>query len=125
MVALPIAIAALLTVVQVDGRPFHHAARALVGLALGSRASSGLRRCEVVGTQWRHGPVIMLPDGSDTAFRRVRYRGPGAVLVAYPHLREQWARRGRSDLRVSRLGGAALGEPVLIELGRRSSLEVR
>ena len=91
--ALPAASAALLTVIRVEGRPFHLAARALVRYRGGPRRFAGVRPCwpssrSVPGARWRPEPVLMLPDGSDGRMRRLSYTGPGAVLVAVAHQRE-------------------------------------
>lgn len=146
--ALPVGAAALLTVVRIDGRPFHLAAGALARHRLTSRSSVGLRSARVgsrhrsaehaaapggpggygaeggsgdpggfgdpgssggpdgfgdpdgsggpggpdgpgsygaPGDRWWPPEVLLLPDGSDAAVRRLRYRGPGAVLVTVPY----------------------------------------
>jgi hypothetical protein len=104
--ALPMGVAALLTVVRIDGRPFHLAVQALMRHRLTGRRSIGMRslgagrlsgagRAEL-GGRWWPPDVLMLPDGSDARMRRLRYAGPGAVLVAVPHAYE-----GRG----ARLGG--------------------
>jgi hypothetical protein len=78
--ALPAIGAALLSLIRIDGRPFHLAAYALARCASASGSSAR--------TPWRPQPIVMLPDGSDARFRRMRYGGPGAVLVSVPHRRE-------------------------------------
>jgi hypothetical protein len=90
--ALPVAGAAVLTVIRIEGRPFHLAARALVRYR-GQPRRLGLCRgrahsCSLPGARWRPDPVLLLPDGSDSRLRRLRYTGPGAVLVAVAHRRE-------------------------------------
>jgi hypothetical protein len=79
--ALPAGSAAVLTLIRVEGRPFHLAARALLGHALGPRHLAGLRPCAPPGRRWRPGELLMLPDGSDAQPRRLRYTGPGAVRM--------------------------------------------
>jgi hypothetical protein len=91
--ALPGASAAVLTVIRVEGRPFHLAAHALVRYRGGPRRFAGVRPCwpssrSAPGGRWRPEPVLMLPDGSDSRMRRLSYTGPGAVLVAVAHERE-------------------------------------
>jgi hypothetical protein len=76
---LPAASAGLLTLIRVEGRPFHLAAAALVRHALGPRHLSGLRPCAAPGRRWRPDELLVLPDGSDARLRRLRYTGPGAV----------------------------------------------
>jgi hypothetical protein len=124
--ALPAALAALLTIISVDGRPFHLAARALLRhwtrpvLASAGTLAGGLgRRSErSAGSEfqadftprhrWHPEPIVLFPDGSDARMRRLRYTGPGAVLVAVEH-----ERAGRS----SEHGAVGLGR-----LGRRPAL---
>lgn len=84
--AAPGALAALLTLIAVEGRPFHLAAIALVRYAAGPRELSGLRARCAADRQLLLGELIVLPDGSDARTRRLRYRGPGAVRV---HRRRQ------------------------------------
>jgi hypothetical protein len=90
--AVPVGLAALLTVIRVEGRPFHLAARALVRYASGPRRLVGLharrrRACSTPGRHWHPPELLLLPDGSDARLRRLRYTGPGAVLVAVAHER--------------------------------------
>jgi hypothetical protein len=80
----PAALAALLAVVRIDGRPFHLAAQALVGYRLRSWRHVGLRR-RARDRSWRPSPLLMIPDGSDAVLRRYRYVGPGALRVAASH----------------------------------------
>jgi hypothetical protein len=88
--AAPGAVAALLTIVRVEGRPFHLAVRALAFYALSPRHLAGLRPCPTPGGVWRPGELLMLPDGSDATLRRLRYTGPGAALVSVAHLRREY-----------------------------------
>jgi hypothetical protein len=90
-IAWPAAAAAVLSAIRIEGRVFHLATQALVRYWLGSRHLAGTRRCRPLGARWRSGEILMLPDGSDARLRRVRYTGPGAVLVAVAH-----ERRGRA-----------------------------
>jgi hypothetical protein len=87
---LPVIAAALATIVRIDGRPFHHAARALVIHWLAPRRLCALSRAAAPGARWRPAPLVLIPDGSDPRFRRLRYSGPGAVLVGYAHDRAEW-----------------------------------
>ena len=79
--------AGLLALVRLEGRPFHLAARALLGYAASSRRRAGLQQRSSTGTRWIPPDILMLPDGSDARIRRLRYRGPGAVLVTVAHER--------------------------------------
>jgi hypothetical protein len=83
---LPAGGAALLTMIRVEGRPFHLAAAALVRHALGPRQLAGLRSGASPAV-WRPGELLVLPDGSDPGLRGLRYIGPGAVLVRVAHER--------------------------------------
>jgi len=91
--ALPGAGGALLTVIRIEGRPFHLAAHALVRHRTPSGRLAGLRHGRPhaypgPGRRWRPESVLLLHDGSDSRMRRLRYTGPGAVLVAVAHERE-------------------------------------
>ncbi len=109
--AIPAAIAAILTMIRVEGRPFHLAAGALVRYGTGPRRLAGVRPCRALGERWRPEEIVLLPDGSDGRMRRMRYTGPGAVLVAVEH-----ERAGRATARRSSSLGLA---------GRRPSLTLR
>ncbi len=86
--ALPAASATLLSVIRVEGRPFHLAARALIRYRIGARRLAGLRACPPpIGGRWWPNEIVVLPDGSDRRMRRLRYTGPGAVLIAVEHER--------------------------------------
>ncbi len=80
--ALPGGGAALLTMIRLEGRPFHMAAAALLRHALGPHHLAGLRPCAPPGRRWLPGELLVLPDGSGSRPRRLRYTGPGAVRVA-------------------------------------------
>ena len=83
--ALPGVIAALLAVVQLDGRPFHLAARAVVRLH--ARPRTHARLCFAGGRAgvWLPPPLLMIPDGSDPRIRRFRYTGPGVARLRVAH----------------------------------------
>jgi hypothetical protein len=90
---LPAGLAALLTMIRVEGRPFHLAAAALVRHLFGPHQLAALlpaggsigmppgRLGGAPGQVWRPEELLMLPDGSDTRPRRLRYSGPGAVRI--------------------------------------------
>jgi hypothetical protein len=99
--ALPAGSAAILTMIRVEGRPFHTAAYALGRYRTGHRWLAGVRPCPAVGMRWHPEEIIFLPDGSDGRMRRLSYTGPGAVLVAVEHERaEEGVRRWLGDLSV-------------------------
>jgi hypothetical protein len=101
--ALPSLSAALLTVIRIEGRPFHLAAHALARYATGPKRLAGVRPYSsrrgwlrwsssdlAPGERWYPPELLLLPDGSDGHLRRLRYTGPGAVLVAVAHERAEW-----------------------------------
>jgi hypothetical protein len=105
----PGACAALLTLIKVEGRPFHLAALALARFGVGPRELSRLRPRTGADRRWRLDELIVLADGSDSRLRRMRYTGPGAVLVSTAHIRGNW-RSGlarslmrRPDIRIAPL----------------------
>jgi hypothetical protein len=109
-VALPSICAALLTIAAIDGRPAHLAAQALLRHRLAPRRSVGLRARQpgwevALGARWHPQEILLLPDGSDARVRRLRYTGPGAVLVSVAHERAESytpslsGRRSRLSLR--------------------------
>lgn len=120
----PGSLATVLSLVRVDGRTFHLAARALLGFCFQPRKLDGLRSSSSVGARWAPEAIAMLPDGSDSGFRRLLYRGPGAVLVMVEHQvsgasgRRSLLRPGSRLVRLS-----ALGENPAPADGRVVSLE--
>jgi hypothetical protein len=85
--ALPAASATVLTVIRIEGRTFHLAARALVRYRQGPRWLVGVGRANAPGERWYPSEIVVLPDGSDSRMRGLRYVGPGAVLVTTEHER--------------------------------------
>jgi hypothetical protein len=85
--ALPVASATVLSVIRIEGRPFHLAAYALLRHRARPRRLSGVRPCGPTDERWRPEEILLLPDGSDGGMRRLRYTGPGAVLVTIAHER--------------------------------------
>jgi hypothetical protein len=134
---LPIASAAVLTVIRVEGRPFHLAAQALVRYATGPRHLAGTRQSAAPGQLWRPDEILMLPDGSDSRLRRLRYTGPGAVLVTTAHERAErgagvlglqghWPIFDRAQLILREQSGApAPARGQVIVLARGARLRVR
>jgi hypothetical protein len=127
---LPALSAALLSVVRIEGRPFHLAAHALLRFGLGPRWLAGVRPCRGLGSRWYPQELLMLPDGSDARMRKLLYAGPGAALIAVPYARLDARRRlqvaGGSlgkRLRAQELGGrASLAQAEVIELARGAQL---
>jgi len=77
--------AMMLTVVRVEGRPFHVAAAAVLRHLTAPRVLDRLQAPSALAVRWRPEDIVLLPDGSDATLRRLRYTGPGAVLVAVEH----------------------------------------
>lgn len=86
--ALPALLATVLASLRIEGRNFHQAARAIARHRLAPRRLSGLKGPCSVGRVWYPPDILALPDGSDASPRRLRYRGPGAALIAHEHRRE-------------------------------------
>jgi hypothetical protein len=130
--ALPGLTAALLTVVRIEGRPFHLAARALLRHRCGrghlpaAHGSLGCKR----DMPWSPPPILILPDGSDCS-RRLRYTGPGALLVTVAHQRDAGSgplvRLGlRPHVRVRHMPRAERppsGAVILLDRGARCSVQ--
>jgi len=125
--ALPCIGATLLGLVRLEGRTFHHAAQALLRHRASPRRLSGVHRLSTVGRVWHPPDLVLLPDGSEPALRRLRYTGPGAVLVAVEHERagrafehgaRGWVRGGfGEELRIRARGeGGALVPAEVIAL---------
>jgi hypothetical protein len=89
-IGFPAGLAALLSIIRVEGRPFHRTAVSLARYAVGPRQFSGLRPCEPLGRRWHPEPLLFLPDGSDSRLRSLRFTGPGVALVSVAHERAVW-----------------------------------
>jgi hypothetical protein len=141
--ALPCLSAALLTVIRIEGRPFHLAAHALVRYTTGPKRLTGMRPCRsggwagqssfdlAPGERWHPSELLLLPDGSDGRLRRLLYTGPGAVLVAVAHERAEWRmglgrRLGRRPaLTLRELRGRPPAQAQVIALAPRTRLAVK
>jgi hypothetical protein len=129
--ALPVASATVLSVIRIEGRPFHLAAYALLRYRAGPRRLIGDRPAGIdprgaPGERWHPAEIVMLPDGSDGGMRRLRYTGPGAVLVTIAHERvERSGPLGPPRLTLRELPGQrALSEGRVIALAREGRLRV-
>jgi hypothetical protein len=125
----PAAIAALLAVIRVDGRSFHLAAYAGIGWGLAPRRLVGLTLRSETGRMWPPPELIVLPDGSDHRLRRLRFMGPGAVLVQAAHRLESGDGHGvgfrmRRMVRLSPQRGQRPTRGIVIALERGGRLEV-
>jgi hypothetical protein len=134
--ALPGAAAAVLSVIRIEGRVFHLAAQSLVRYWAGPRRLAGVRSCGSMGELWRPQEILLLPDGSDSRMRGLRYTGPGAVLVSVEHERDGRARElgpsgiARAGLRPvlslrEKSDARALSQGQVISLGSGARLRVR
>jgi hypothetical protein len=124
--ALPVASATVLSVIRIEGRPFHLAAYALLRYRVGSRLLAGVRPCGATDARWRPEEILLLPDGSDGGMRRLRYTGPGAVLIATAHERIERRGPGGRWLIVRELpGGCALPNGQVIALASGARLDVQ
>jgi len=130
---LPGASAALLSVIRVEGRPFHLAANAAVRYSFGARWLSALRPCAAPGEVWHPVEILFLPDGSDGRMRRLRYTGPGAALIAVAHERAvrapratpgAWHRPPAAVVVRELPGSGHLDQRQVIELGPRAQMLV-
>jgi hypothetical protein len=134
---LPAASAAILTMIRIEGRSAHLTLRSLVSFACGPRHLIGVRVCRAgdcfkAGQRWYAPSLLSLPDGSDARLRRLRYTGPGAVLVTVAHRRVEWRVGamgrvlGRSDMTIDELpSGRSRAKGQVIALRRGARLEVR
>jgi hypothetical protein len=111
--ALPGVSATILSVIRIEGRPFHQAAHALLRYRMRPRVCTGAGGHAATRKRWCPDEILMLPDGSDGAMRRLRYTGPGAVLVAVEH-----ERSGRAIERELTGHGRWGGRPALIVRAR-------
>lgn len=114
-IALPLAAAMVLSIIRIEGRTFHLAAQGLIHYLIAPRRLAGAGRCDAPGSLWQPGPVVFLPDGSDSTLRRLRYTGPGAVLVTV-----EYERRGRALERRGRgLARRGMRAPLIVREPRR------
>jgi hypothetical protein len=124
--------AALLTIVKLEGRPFHLAAFALLRYGIAPRELAGMRPYRANERLWRPDELLVLPDGSDSRLRRLRYSGPGTVRVSVAHTRAEWP-TGLSDVLPLRANLTLTALPrrrapkrsQVIELAAGARLEVR
>lgn len=127
-VVAPVAVAALLSTIRLDGRSFHLAARAGIGWGLSPSRLVGLSTSSDTGRSWTPPELILLPDGSDHRLRRLRFTGPGAVLVLSAH-RLAGGHGGRAHsrrtVRLTHKRGSRPERGTVIALARGARLEVR
>jgi hypothetical protein len=126
--AFPLVAASALTILRLDGRPFHLSAISLIRQRFGARHLLGLEPPRRDGPVWRPKAIVCVADGSEADLRSLRYRGPGVALVCFSHERVEWSRGrriwARPDLSIHPVGEATRQRPVAIELTAGASLEV-
>jgi hypothetical protein len=91
--AIPAATATVLATIRIDGRTFHRAAESQLRLLATPRRVGPLGAPSIAPRRWIPPDLLFLPDGSDARLRGLRYKGPGAVLVAVRHERTAAASR--------------------------------
>ncbi|MGA2471506.1 MAG: hypothetical protein ABSG64_12570 [Solirubrobacteraceae bacterium] len=126
-IALPLGSACLLAVLRIDGRPFHLAALAAVRYSSRSRRFVALSPRPRLRRRWSPPPIVWIADGSEARPRAFRYRGPGAVLVHYPHDRVEWGHSHgywRPDVSLHPAHGSWKPVSAALELGPGAVLEV-
>jgi hypothetical protein len=126
-IAGPAAVAGLLAVIRVDGRSFHLAARAGIDWGLSPRRVVSLSTSSETGRAWQPSELVMLPDGSDHMLRRLRFKGPGAVLVLAAHRLAGGDGRlpGRTTVTLAHELGPRPERGRVIALARGGRLEVK
>lgn len=124
----PACLAALMSIIRIEGRPFHLAAMSLARYATGPRHLSGLRPTDPIGHRWYPSELLFLPDGSDARVRSMRFTGPGLALVNVAHERAVWSAtipRRAAQLTLRPLAPQrALAKGQVIELRRGVCLHV-
>ena len=124
-IGLPLGAAWLCASIRIDGRPLHAAARSCAGHLLGARTLHALCRPARGESRWEPPPILCIPDGSDARFRALRYRGPGAVQIARPHVRAEWrALPRRVAVTLHPLPGPPAARATVLELAAGAILEV-
>jgi hypothetical protein len=126
-IALPLLAGTLLSLLTIEGRPFHTAAPALARPRRRSARRQGLVSSPA-SRRWSPGQVLVLPDGGDGRLRRLRYDGPGAVLVGVPHRRSEVMRArlsgGFTVLEITPAGSPGRHRREVVQLGRGGRLVV-
>jgi hypothetical protein len=73
-----------LSQLDVEGLRAHELLVPLALFVLGAKHFDGFHPCPPLGSRWRPGPLVLIPDGSSSAFAAVRYHGPGSVTSRRP-----------------------------------------
>jgi len=127
-VALPLGVSGLLTMVRIEGRPFHIAAEALIRYRLESHRLVGLDPRPLSTRVWRPAPITWIVDGSEAVPRSMRYRGPGVSVVCFAHdraelvsTRQRWR---RVHLSIHPINGPVRSAWAALELAPGAILEI-
>ncbi len=92
--ALPVASATVLSVIRIEGRPFHLAAHALLRYRPGRAGSPGCVPAAASANAGVRRRSCCCRTAPTARMRRLRYTGPGAVLLTTAHERVERARVG-------------------------------
>jgi len=126
---LPAATGALMSVLRIDGRSCHAAMAAVAGFARSPRRLAALRPAGPLGARWLPSALIVLPGATEGGARRLRYRGPGVVLLAAAHRPRgarvaAWsrARGGGRPIAVGGVPGEDVADPRPLSIRRRRAV---
>jgi hypothetical protein len=113
LLALPLALAWLMSRWEVDGRPPHRALLGLICWRLRPRQVAALRRVPRRGAQLAPlGDLLLAPDLGSPSYPRGRVRGPVRLLLRYP----VGATASRRRWRLTPTGGPALHSGKTLEV---------
>jgi hypothetical protein len=112
--AVPAAVAAGLTLLRVDGRTFHQVAWSLACFSAAPRRAVALGARSPSSSRWRPPDLLFLPDGSEQHPRRLRYAGPGAVLVLVAHRLDTGRGRVKRLVVLEPVRGLRRGRPIAV-----------
>jgi hypothetical protein len=121
LVLVPVAVALVLTRINVDGRTAHRTAAAMIGFVLRPKRIAACRRAPAVGSANRLGSICMAPDGRSPRLRRGIVRGAAVARLRYPVALDE----RRRSLRVEQTDERPLEPGVRIEFGATRRLVTR
>jgi hypothetical protein len=87
---VPIGLAYIFTVAKLEGRFFHRAIGPILRHRLGAKHLTGFTPTTPIRHRWTPEQLICMPDGSDGRLRRLRYHGPGHLLIRPAHECLEW-----------------------------------
>lgn len=118
----PVAVAAVLARVRVDGRPAHRSALALLRHRLGPRTVDAFARVPSPGSEHvLTEPVVLAAAAGDSRYRGAEVNGPAVVALGLPATARQRGRR----LHIRACGGAPLARcrEITLAAGQRLVVE--